>query len=115
MAGWITVFKAIPWADLVVAAPAVVKGAQKLWATVRKQDAPPVTGQGVAADQRALEEQLAELRQELAAASELVAKLAEQNNRLVAAIEVLRVRTRALFALAVATGIALAVLAIAAL
>jgi len=115
MAGWITVFKAIPWADLVVAAPAVVKGAQKLWTTVRKQDAPPVTGQGVAADQRALEGQVAELRQELAAASELVTKLAEQNNRLVAAVEVLRVRTRILFAFTLILGLALIALAIAAL
>ncbi len=115
MAGWITVFKVIPWADLVVAAPAVVKGAQKLWSTVRKQEAPAVTGQGAAADQRALEEQVAELRRELTAASEIVASLAEQNDRLVKAVEVLRIRTRVLFAFAVILGFALIVLAIAAL
>ena len=43
MAGWITAFKVIPWAELIVAAPAVVKGAQKLWATVRKQEAPALS------------------------------------------------------------------------
>ncbi len=115
MAGWITVFKAIPWAALIAAAPAITKNARKLWDAVRKQDAPPVTGQGVAADQRALEEQVAELRHELAAASELVTKLAEQNNRLVEAVEVLRARTRILFGFTVILCIALIVLAIAAL
>jgi alkylation response protein AidB-like acyl-CoA dehydrogenase len=98
MAGWITFFKVIPWTDLIAAAPAVVKGAQLLWAKVRKQEAPQVTGQGPAAAQRALEEQIAELRSELTAASELVTRLAEQNNRLFEAVEVLRVRTRVLFA-----------------
>lgn len=115
MAGWITVFKAIPWAALIAAAPAISKNARKLWDAVRKQEAPRVTGQAPAADQRALEEQVAELRRELTAASELVTGLAEQNSRLVEAVEVLRARTRALFALAAILGIALIVLAIAAL
>jgi hypothetical protein len=97
MAGWITFFKVIPWTEVIAAAPTVVKGAQKLWSKVRKQEAPQVTGQGPAA-QRALEEQIAELRSELSAASELVTKLAEQNSRLFEAVEVLRVRTRILFA-----------------
>jgi len=110
VAGWITAFKVIPWAELVVAAPAVVSGARKLWAAVRKQEAPRVTGQGVPADQLALEKQVAELRKELADASELVTKLAEQNNRLVEAVEVLRVRTRILFALSVITCTGLIVL-----
>jgi hypothetical protein len=97
MAGWITFFKVIPWTEVIAAAPTVVKGAQKLWSKVRKQEAPQVTGQGPAA-QQALEEQIAELRSELSAASELVTKLAEQNARLFEAVEVLRVRTRILFA-----------------
>ena len=114
MAGWITAFKVIPWAELIVAAPAVVSGARKLWAAVRKQEAPRVTGQGVPADQHALELQIAELRQELADASDLVTRLAEQNNSLVEAVEVLRVRTRVLFALSVVTFIGLIVVAVAA-
>jgi hypothetical protein len=96
MAGWITAFKVIPWAELIAAAPTVVKGAQKLWSAVRKQDAPPLAGQGPQAGQRALEAQVEELRKELAAASELVARLAEQNGRLIEAVDVLRVRTRVL-------------------
>lgn len=115
MAGWITAFKVIPWTQVLAAAPAVVVGARKLWEAVRKQEAPKVTGQAPAADQRALEEQVAELRRELTAASELVSSLAEQNNRLVEAVEVLRVRTRILFAFAIVLGLALIVLAIAAL
>ena len=105
MAGWITAFKVIPWVDLLRAAPDVVNGARKLWAAVRKQEAPKVTGQGIPADQRALEEQIAELRRELAEASELVARMAEQNGRLIEAVDVLRLRTRILFALAIVTGI----------
>jgi len=66
-----------------------------------------VSGQGQAADQRALEEQVAELRRELTAASELVSNLAEQNTRLVEAIEVLRVRTRVLLLISVVVAIAL--------
>ena len=113
MAGWISAFKVIPWGELIVAAPAVVSGARKLWAAVRKQEAPRVTGQGVPADQRALEQQIAELRKELADASELVTRLAEQNNRLIEAVEVLRVRTRVLFALSIVTFLGLIVVAIA--
>jgi hypothetical protein len=112
MAGWITAFKVIPWADLIAAAPTVVKGAQKLWAAVRKQDAPPVAGQAPEAGQRALEAQVEELRKELAAASELVTRLAEQNGRLVEAVDVLRVRTRLLLVVCVVMAAAVAGLAV---
>ena len=106
MVGWITAFKAIPWAELIVAAPAVVKGARQLWASVRKQDAPPLAGEGPEAAQRSLDAQVAELRKELTAASELVTSLAEQNNRLVEAVEVLRARTRVLLAFFVIMAVA---------
>ncbi len=96
MPGWITAFKVIPWLDLMAAAPTVVQGARRLWATVRKQEAAVAEGQEPLAAQRALEAQIAELRQELTAASELVTNLAEQNGRLVEAIAILRVRTRVL-------------------
>jgi hypothetical protein len=93
---WTTAFKVIPWLELMAAAPAVVKGARRLWDTVRKQEAPVAEGQEPLAAQRALEVQIAELRQELTAASELVTNLAEQNGRLVEAIAILRMRTRVL-------------------
>ena len=112
MAGWIAAFKVIPWAELIVAAPAVVRGAQKLCATVRKQEAPELSDQDPVARQRALEAQIDELRRELTAASELVTKLAEQNSRLVSAVEILRMRTRVLFLAAVIMCGALILLAI---
>jgi hypothetical protein len=115
MPAWTTAFKAIPWLDLMAAAPAVVQGARRLWATVKKQEAPMAEGQDPLAAQRALETQIAELRQELTAASELVANLAEQNGRLVEAIAILRVRTRVLliFSSILAVGlVGVAVLAI---
>jgi hypothetical protein len=96
MSVWTTAFKVIPWLELMAAAPAVVQGARRLWATVKKQEAPVAEGQDPLAAQRALETRIAELRRELTAASELVANLAEQNGRLVEAIDILRVRTRLL-------------------
>lgn len=96
MAGWISAFRAIPWADLIAAAPAVARGAQKLWSTVKTRDAAPAATSQPADQQRALEAQIDELRNELVATSELVAKLAEQNRRLVEAVETLRIRTRML-------------------
>ena len=107
MSGWITAFKAMPWAALIAAAPSIATSARKLWDAVRKQEAPQVSGQGQAADQRALEEQVAELRRELTVASELVSNLAEQNAKLVEAVEVLRVRTRVLLLATVVMAVAL--------
>lgn len=112
MPGWITAFKVVPWGELIAAAPAVVKGARQLWATVRKQDAPRVAGQGPEAGQRALEAQIEELRKELTSASELVTNLAEQNSRLVEAVAILRVRTRVLLVLSAVMAAALLGLAI---
>jgi hypothetical protein len=112
MAGWITVFKAIPWAGLLAAAPSVVKGARELWTTVRNREAPGAEGQGPEAARSAIEAQIEELRQELTAASEVITKLAEHNARLVEAIEVLRIRTRALFVLVTILIVAWGVLAI---
>mgnify|MGYP001446467119 CR=1 FL=1 len=112
MAGWIAAFKVIPWAELIVAAPAVVKGAQKLWAAVRKQEAPQLSGHDPVSRQRALEAQVGELRRELTAASELVTRLAEQNSRLVSAVEILRLRTRVLFLSSVLMAVTLILLAI---
>lgn len=112
MPGWITAFKVVPWAELIAAAPTVVKGARQLWATVRKQDAPRLAGQGPEAGQRALEAQIEELRRELATASELVTNLAEQNGRLVEAVAILRVRTWVLLVVSFVMAAALAGLAV---
>src|SRR5688572_22103175 len=93
---WTAAFKVIPWLELMAAAPAVMKGARRLWDTVKRQEAPVAEGQEPLAAQRALEVQIAELRHELTAASEVVTNLAEQNGRLVEALAILRMRTRML-------------------
>lgn len=117
MAGWLTAFKVIPWGDVIAAAPTVARGAKKLWDSIREQPAAP--GQGPTADGpegrlQALETQLADLRKELAVSSELISTLAQQNERLVEAVGILRARTRALlfstvisFALLVVIGMAM--------
>jgi peptidoglycan hydrolase CwlO-like protein len=108
MAGWISAFKVIPWAELLIAAPAVVSGARKLWATVRKKDAVLEDGQS---PESHLQAQIDELRNELAATSELLTTLAEHNGRLVEAIAILRVRTRVLFVICLVLAAAIVALA----
>ena len=99
MAAWFAAFKVIPWADVIAAAPTVARGAKKLWDTVRDQ--PSGARAGSAPDSpegrlHELESQLADLRKEVAASTELINSLAEHNARLVEAIGILRIRTRAL-------------------
>ena len=113
--------KIIPWSDVVAAAPTVVRGAQQLWNKVR-HDAPlppgpmpaaataasAATGDPVAAlDARlqALESRAAQQAREASAASELIATLAEQNARLIEAVERLRRQARLLAATAGVLGI----------
>jgi hypothetical protein len=105
MAGWMTAFKVIPWADVIAAAPVVAQGARKLWTRIRSKGpdaaearAPESTESRV----QALEATVTELKKELASSSELINSLAEQNARLVQAVGILRIRTRALLAACVA-------------
>ena len=119
---WIVAFKVIPWADVIAAAPTVAKSARELWRTLKK----PKTDAGASvsdadAGQTAarlpLEEQvrtlrfeLAETRAQLVSTSEVLQTLAEQDEKLIAAIEVLRVRTRILLYGCVALALVCAVL-----
>jgi hypothetical protein len=98
MAGWLSAFKAIPWGDLIAAAPTVVRGTRRLLETVRYRKAEE-PGPDLASRVRSLEAQVAELRGELTSASTLLATLAEQNERLVEAVAILQKRTRALLVL----------------
>ncbi|MGH8620351.1 MAG: hypothetical protein ACREUW_21870 [Burkholderiales bacterium] len=93
---WITAFKVIPWRDVIAAAPVVAEGAKKLWATARKKSPEPLadTSALAPADRlRTLETQTAELKRELTASAELIQSLADQNLRLVKAVDTLRFRT----------------------
>jgi hypothetical protein len=95
MPGWISAFKAIPWGDLLAAAPTVVRGTRRLLETVRYRKATE-PGPDLASRVRSLEAQVTELRGELTSASTLLATLAEQNARLIGAVAILQSRTRAL-------------------
>jgi len=95
---WLTALKLIPWRDVVENAPAVLRTARKLW---DKQPAGP-----------SLEQEVAALREEARRAAAVIESLAEQNTRLVQAVEILRVRTRLLmYGLGVAYAGLLAVVA----
>ncbi|MFN3415590.1 MAG: hypothetical protein ACK4ZD_04665 [Caldimonas sp.] len=101
---WIAAFKIIPWKDVIEATPAVVRGARQLWNKVRQDEsAQQAATAGPAADAGSpearlaqLEQRVAEMGREAVASSELIQALAQHNERLVAAVETLRVRTRVL-------------------
>lgn len=109
--------KAVPWGDVIAAAPSVVQGANALWDRVAKKrpkgepaDAPATAPAGAPADVRlaALEQVVTELQKEALASSQLIRSLAEQNVQLVREIEVLRMRSRVMLAAAVVFSVALA-------
>lgn len=109
-----TVFKTIPWGDVVAAAPTVVRGARGLWKRVRDEQAGESTDVAAPPADRigALEREVGELRADMAASSEVIRQLAEQNDRLVTTIEAMRVRARLLLGACVllsGTAVALAV------
>jgi hypothetical protein len=91
--------------QLIAAAPAVARGARELWAGVRKKPEP-----GTSAGDRleGLEAQVGELKKELAASADVIKAMAEQNERLLEAVGILRARVRVALALSTAS-IALAV------
>lgn len=83
---WITAFRAIPWGQVVENAPTVLRGAKRLWGMAQPQ----------VGEHSRIEQDVAELKQEILKAAQLIESLAEQNARLVEAVEILRVRTRVL-------------------
>jgi hypothetical protein len=101
---WIAAFKIIPWKDVIEATPAVVRGARQLWSKVRQDETarqavmegPPAEPGSPDARIAQLEQRVAEMGQEAVASSELIQALAQHNERLVAAVDTLRVRTRVL-------------------
>jgi hypothetical protein len=125
---WLTALKIIPWSDVIEATPALVKGARKLF-TRSQEEAQQSTQPGVpagAAPPQTLAEALLRLQQleaeqgqlarQQADSAALLQSLAEQNARLVAAIEQLRQRSKLLlYATGVLSALALALLAWAAL
>jgi hypothetical protein len=95
--------KAVPWGDVIAAAPSVVQGANTLWERVAKkrkkgEDASAAAPAGASDDVRiaALEQAVTELQKEALASSQLIRTLAEQNAQLVGAVGALRLRVRVL-------------------
>jgi hypothetical protein len=106
---WLIALKVIPWGDVIEHAPRVLNAARKL---MDRQKAPPgvVPSSSTPLDLGDAPPSLGELKNRLVEARQLidqqaalqtqmaqtVAELAEQNARLVAAVDVLRKRTRIL-------------------
>jgi len=121
---WLVALKVIPWGDVIEHAPKVLNAARKL---MDRQKAPlPPVPRGEPLDLGEAPPSLGELKNRLIEARQLVdqqaavqvqmtqtlTELAEQNARLVSAVELLRVRTRLLLwvAVALAAGVVWALL-----
>ena len=119
---WIAALKIIPWGDVIEHAPKVLNAARKL---LDKNKAPATPAPaGPPLDPAAEPPTLGELRNRLIEARQLIdqqaavqqqmaqtlSELAEQNARLVEAVELLRVRTRALIAAVAVLALGVAVL-----
>ncbi len=107
--------KAVPWGDVLAAAPGVVQGANALWDRIAKKrskgEAVADSGAaGASAEARVavLEQAVAELQKEALATSQLIRSLAEQNELLVREVELLRLRSRALLLAGVLISVGLA-------
>ena len=106
---WLTALKVIPWGDVIEHAPSVLKAARKLMDRQPSQPQDPAGNSATPTPVSAVPS-LGELKNVLIAAqgqidrqaqtqrelTETLAELAEQNARLVSAVEALRLRTRLL-------------------
>lgn len=115
--GWWSVLRTVPWSEVINAAPQVATGARRLWDTVaRKSGSAPGMAPGAFVDEQPQddvfgtlvmrveknESTLADLRNQMLQASEIIANLADQNAQLIAKMELARTR---LLWLGVATGV----------
>lgn len=111
--GWLTALKVIPWGDVIEATPGIVKSARKIFARSQEAEdaatAPTAAASGDPAARIAqLEARLAELAEQQKASAQLIETLAEQNARVVDAIDRLRLRTRLLMVSCTLLAVALA-------
>jgi small-conductance mechanosensitive channel len=95
---WMMALKVIPWGDVIEHAPKVLKGARRLLDKQKAQAAPEASAaagtDSLPQRLQALEAAHHQLQADMAQLAQTAAELAEQNNRLVQAVEVLRWRTR---------------------
>ena len=122
---WLTALKAVPWADVVQAAPGIVQGARKLFTAAKEYaataDDASASPQGAKRTDalegrlQQIEAGLETLTTEQRSSAELIRSLAEQNASIIAALDMMRTRVRvlsgaciALAVVAVGLGIAIA-------
>lgn len=102
---WIAALKLIPWTDVVQATPTVVRGAKELWNRAKAGSSKPdIASELARAPANSMEElarRVAQLEAEQLDASALINTLAEQNAQLVAALDNVRNKTKALSAVCV--------------
>lgn len=105
MMNWLTALKVLPWSEMIEYAPKLVNGAQKLWQrmTVEKSETDaiiiehaPQSANAAVRELQELKQQLQDMQAQQLELSTLVSELAAQNQRLVGAVDVLRMRTRML-------------------
>ena len=102
--GWIRAVRAVPWSEVIAAAPMVVGSAKRILSALQKKEqgdraaarAAPATPPPADPELRALHQRIIDLEADLVGATEVLKKLADQQARLVVALEALRQRTRAL-------------------
>jgi len=119
---WIVALKAVPWSDLVQAAPGIVKSARKLFAGARESaartagaahaGAQPGAEASVEARLEHIETTLAMLGEDQRSSAELIRSLADQNAQVVQAMAVLQARARIMLGVSIALLIAFVTLAI---
>jgi septal ring factor EnvC (AmiA/AmiB activator) len=118
VAGWLTLIKAVPWGDVIAAAPTVVAAAKRLIGNARRESAQTATEQAhgrvidASPDDRVdvLEKELSALQEQLLASSKLIEQIAEQNAQLVARVEMHRRRLKALTAVIAVMGVVVGML-----
>ena len=119
---WLTALKAVPWADVVQAAPGIVQGARKLFSAAKgyagsESDAAIDTSgtkrnDALGGRLQQIEAGIDDLQSEQRASAELIRSLAEQNASIIAALDVMRRRVRALSGACIVMAIAVAALGI---
>ncbi|HBF50267.1 MAG TPA: hypothetical protein DDX04_07685 [Massilia sp.] len=117
---WLKVLKAVPWSEVIAAAPQVANGARKLWDTVGRKGAPapgiddvavapvPVGDDGMALLAAHIEQQdatIAQMHGQLREASKLITELADQNAQLIAKMEAARGRIQVVGLIAAAASV----------
>jgi hypothetical protein len=100
--GWIRAIRAVPWNEVIAAAPVVVGGAKKILTALQKKEradraasrvnpsSPPPNDPEL----RALHRRIVDLEGDLVDATQVLNHLADQHAQLVIAVEALRRRTR---------------------